>query len=218
MQDEPEPASFRLGGLYEQTGLYEGPVTSWGRRLEIILAPCTIPEDVVRLYARICEDLHPMQAHYGPEGATTRPRPQDCYWAVWADEHLYPGRSCGDGRLIGFAWTQAPNATTRTYAFGFFPECRRHGLGVSVKEALIARAFAEVGVNKVECDVYSCNVWSLRVLHAPDDSMKLEGIQRATIQVGGVFYDRHLFGLTREEWENNGNSSPPADTVRDMSG
>lgn len=197
---DDEPASFRLGGLYEMTGLYEGPVTSWGVTHRIVLAPCTVPADIQRLYARIGEDLHPMPLHYGPEGLDPRPRPQDRYWAVWADEHGLPGRSCGDGRLIGFAWTQAPSPTTRTYAFGLFPECRRQGHGVCVKQALIAWGFADPTVAKVEAEIYSGNQWSLNVLHGLDDPMQREGCQRQTVKVGGVYYDRIHFGITRAEW------------------
>lgn len=217
-----EPASFRLGGLYELTGLWEGPVTTWNAPHTILLPELTLPGQVQGLWARICEDLHPMEGHYGPEGATARPRPQDRYLAVGVDHHGQGGHPCGDVQLIGLAWTQAPSPTTRAYGFGLFPECRGLGHGVCVKRALIAQCFADPEVHRVEAEVIGFNLWSLKVLHGIDDEMTEEGRLREAVQIEGQFYDRVFFGLLRAEWEarqareEGSNSSPRADRTGDM--
>ena len=215
--------SDELGGLYEETGLWEGPSTSWGATHDIILAPIDAPKQAAALWARICEDLHPLEGYFGPgpdEAAAARPRPQDRYLAVGVDQHGQVGHPCGDVPLIGLAWTQAPSPTTRAYGFGLFPECRGLGHGVCVKRALIARCFAEEAVHKVEAEVISFNLWSLKTLHGIDDEMTEEGRLREAVLIGGIYYDRVFFGLLRERWEarrgveESGNSRASAGSVR----
>ncbi len=203
------PLSAHLGGLYEQTGLYEGPVTSWGATHGIVLTPLNEPRQIEALWARICEALYPMEAHFGPEGRDPRPRPQDRYLTVGVDHHGAPGHPCGDVEPIGLAWVQAPSATTRAYGFGLFPLCRGLGHGVCVKRALIAHCFAapvDPAVHKVEAEVLGSNLWSLKTLHGLDDEMTEEGRLRETVRLGGVYHDRIFFGITRAEWEA---TSPP---------
>jgi hypothetical protein len=133
-----------------------------------------------------------MERHYGPEGAAPRPRPQDSYSVVTVD-----------GLPIGLAWVQAPSSTTRAYGFGLFPECRKLGHGVCVKQALIDRCFEEtLDIHKVEAEVIGANLWSLKVLHGIDDIMTEEGRVRESIQIDGQYYDRIFFGITRAEWNH----------------
>lgn len=198
-----ERRSDQYGGLYEETGLFCGPSSSWGAERRIRLVPTADPGEIAGWWARVCEDLHPMEAHFGHEGRAPRPRIQDAYLAVWLDESLAPGKSCGDGRLLGLAWLQRPYAGIRAYGFGLFPECRGSGHGVCVKSALIARCFSDPDVHRVETEVYASNAWSLCVLHGVDDPMEREGVQREVMSLGGRSYDRVLFGILREEWERS---------------
>lgn len=224
--DHPDvrPLSAHLGGCYEQTGLFEGAVTSWGATHGILLTQVDAPEQVRGLWTRICTDLHPLEGHFGPEGRAPRPRPQDRYLTVGVEHHGEAGRPCGDVEVIGLAWTQAPSPTTRAYGFGLFPECRRLGHGVCVKRALIARCFAAPAVHRVEAEVIGFNLWSLKVLHGLDDEMTEEGRLREAVRIEGRYYDRIFFGLLRPVWaaaqtsavESSGNSAPPPATVRDM--
>jgi len=196
--------SDALGGLYDQTGLYEGPATSWNASHRILLPALTLPGQIQALWARVGDDLRPLEGYFGPgpdEATAPRPRPQDRYFAVGVDQHGQPGHPCGDVQLIGLAWTQAPSPTTRAYGFGLFPECRGLGHGVCVKRALIAQCFAEEAVHRVEAEVIGFNLWSLKVLHGLDDEMTEEGRLREAVRLGGVYYDRVFFGLLRPEWE-----------------
>jgi hypothetical protein len=183
--------SDQHGGLYEQTGLFEGAVTSWGARHTIGLIPINIQSQIRAFWWRICEDLHPMERHYGPEGAVPRPRSHDSYSVVTVD-----------GLPIGLAWVQAPSSTTRAYGFGLFPECRKLGHGICVKQALIDRCFEEASdIHKVEAEVIGANLWSLKVLHGVDDIMTEEGRVRETVYIDGQYYDRIFFGITRSAWQ-----------------
>ena len=196
-----ERRSDAYGGLYEDTGLYEGRSATWGARHRIQLVPTADPEDIARWWARVCEDLHPMEAHFGHEGRAPRPRVQDSYLAVWLDESLAPAGGCGDGRLIGLAWLQRPYPGIRAYGFGLFPECRSLGHGVCVKREILSVCFSDPDIHRVETEIYSSNPWSLRVLHGVDDPMTREGIQREVMELNGRYYDRVLYGITRSEWE-----------------
>lgn len=198
--DISERRSDALGGLYAETGLFEGPSANWGVRHAIQLVPTANPDETRGWWRRICEDLSPMEAHFGHEGRVPRPRVQDTYLAVWLDESLAPGKGCGDGRLIGLAWLQRPYPGIRAYGFGLFPECRKLGHGVDVKESILALCFGDPNIHRVETEVYSSNPWSLRVLHGVDDPMTREGVQREVMLLNGRYYDRVLFGITREEW------------------
>lgn len=183
-------ASDRHGGLYEETGLFTGPSAAWGAGHGLSLVPTVNAQAIASAWARVCEDLHPLEGHFGHEGRVPRPRAQDSYYAVSLAE-----------AALGLAWLQRPYPGIRAYGFGLFPEARRQGHGVCVKRALLTRCFSDPHIHRVECEVYSSNVWSLRVLHGPGDPMAREGVQREVMALNGRYYDRVLFGITRSTWE-----------------
>ena len=198
---DPRP-SDKLGGLYEETGLFCGPSATWNKpAYHIQLVRLDSAPEIAMLWGRMVSDLPQLERHFGYEGYVPRPRAHDSYFAVWRDESLGEGKGCGDGAMIGLAYTQQPTPTTMAYGFGLFAEAKGQHTGCDVKAAILAHCFARPKTHRVECEVYGSNPWSLRVLHGRGDPMKQEGIQKAVMEIDGIFYDRVLFGITREEWE-----------------
>ncbi len=163
----------------------------------ITLLPLKDPQVIADVWRRVCAGLE-LEAVFGPEGRDPRPRAKDTYFLAWDPDHL-DRRPCGDG-AIGLVYTQRPAPTTMAFALGLFPEYRGRGLGPIVRDAAIELCFDDPAIYKVESEVYAGNAHSLGALHGKYARTKPEGRQRATICVRGQFYDRLLFGLTREEW------------------
>lgn len=147
--------------------------------------------EVADFWRRLMQGLPDPAEAYGPEWATARPRPADTYYLV------------SDGAsAIGLMYTQSPAMTTRVFALGLFKEFRGQGMGLAFKNAAIDFCFESPSVNKVETEIYASNTHSMAALRRPGSNrMALEGEQRDTIQVGGVFFARFLFGLTRKTFE-----------------
>lgn len=154
----------------------------------------TDPQEIAAAWKKACEGLVEPAAHFGPEWRTPRPRAADTYYLLL----LESGDVEGDVALI---WTQAPSPTTRSFGMALFPNARGRGLGPLVRDTAYELIFEDPVVHKLESEVYSSNSLSLEVLHRRFPKSKLEGIQRETIYINGTYYDRHLFGTTRDEWE-----------------
>jgi RimJ/RimL family protein N-acetyltransferase len=149
--------------------------------------------DIVELWNRVCKGLADPTIHFGPEWTIPRPRLLDTYYAVSPVDQR--------NEDIALVWIQAPAPTTRTFGMGLFEEWRGRRLGPLVRDTALEICFHDPVVWKTESETYGSNLWSLRVLHERHPRTKPEGIQRATIKIGETYYDRHLYGLTREEWE-----------------
>lgn len=158
---------------------------------ELVLQP-EPAERAPQLWARACAGLDPLEACFGPEGRAPRPRAGETYWTAWLDP-MAPGP-------VGLIWTQRPAPTTATFGLSLFEAWRQRGMGALLRDAALVLAFLEPETWKVETEIYLSNERSLTVLHQHHGRMREEGLQRATIQVGGRYYDRLLVGLTRDEW------------------
>jgi len=159
------------------------------------------PAAIAEAWRRVCRGIEPTPAiAFGPEWAEERPRAGDGYALILDDHAIANGRACGD-EAIGLLWVQKPCETTRVFGFGLFPEYRGYGVGPLVRDAIYTRVFENPAVRKLESCVYTSNPRSLATLHGERGRSLEEGRQRATIQIDGIFYDRVLFGITREEWE-----------------
>lgn len=159
------------------------------------------PETIAESWRRVCKGIEPSPAiAFGPEYDEPRPRAHEGYSLILDAHALTNGRACGDD-AIGLLWVQKPSVTTSVIAFGLFAEYRGHGLGPLVRDAIYARVFANPTVHKLESCVYTSNLRSLATLHGERGRSREEGRQRDSIQIDGIYYDRVLFGITREQWE-----------------
>ena len=170
--------------------------------------------DASRAWTRACQGIDPPDLAFGPEWRQPRPRAGEKYFLIWDDHHPAQGRTCGDGP-VGLLFVTWPSETTVSFGMGLWAECRGQGLGPTVRDAIYAFLFSDLAIHKLESQVYSSNGQSLGALHGQHSRSRLEGRQLESIRIGAAFYDRLLFGITRDEWEaeNGGNSRPPPDTV-----
>ena len=123
---------------------------------------------------------------------------------------------------MGLLWVTWPSDTTVRFGMGLWYLCRDLGIGWRVRDAIYGFLFSDPEIHKIESEIYSSNPHSQAALHGTKARSVEEGRQRETIRIDGVYYDRILYGCTRARWEAirpqelGSNSSPPADTVRDM--
>lgn len=100
---------------------------------------------------------------------------------------------------VGAAWIDRNHhADTAEIGLGVLPTHRRKGIGRFAARALLRYSFMKLGVHRVESTVVSGNEASM-AMHK--GGMNEEGRQRAAVKVGGQYYDRVMYGLLRDEWE-----------------
>lgn len=166
--------------------------------MKLVLLPVDDARTIADLWRRVCEGIDPLEVAFGPEGRDPRPRKCDTYYLIWDDDHV-EYRACGDG-IMGLVYTQRPAPTTARFGMALLPEYRGKGLGTAVRDAAYDLCFSDSNVWKLESEVYSSNEHSLAALHGKHGRSALEGVQRATIRIGSVFYDRLLYGITRPQY------------------
>ena len=84
-----------------------------------------------------------------------------------------------------------------TLQLGLRPEWRGKGYGATLGRLLTRYAFENLGMEKIEGSAFGSNPASVAMQAG---GMTAEGVQRRHCKVRGQYVDRHLFGLTREEW------------------
>ena len=165
--------------------------------------PILRPKDIAAAWTQCCAELDPPDLAFGPEWREPRPRAGEKYFTIWDGHHLARGQPCGDGS-IGLLWVAWPGPTTTRFGMGLWPACRGQGLGPAAADAIYDFLFSDLGIHKVESEVYSSNPHSLAALHGPKAPRRYrareEGRQRAAIAIGDRYYDRVLFGYDRDEW------------------
>lgn len=79
------------------------------------------------------------------------------------------------------------------------PEMRGRGYGTDAIRTLLKYAFLEMNMNRIGLEVMSYN---LPAIHSYQRvGFKLEGTLRAFAYRDGVYYDMHIMGILRSEWE-----------------
>jgi RimJ/RimL family protein N-acetyltransferase len=141
------------------------------------------------MFRSACGGLRNPALQFGPEWIVPRPRPGEAYYAAALSS-----------TVVGLIWIQAPSRSTRTFGLGLWEQWRGRRLGPVIRDVALTLCFTDPDVWKVETEIYTSNDRSIRVLHQRFGRMTEEGIQRDTIQVDGVYWDRLLLGLTRSEW------------------
>lgn len=162
------------------------------------------PVDLPHFWARLCAEIDPPDLAFGPEWQQPRPRPGEWYFLIWDGRHPGEGRACGDG-TIGLIFLREPSPTTVSFGIGLWPACRGQGLGPAACDDAYDFIFSTFpGIHKIESEVYTSNQRSLAALHGPEAGRRYrpheEGRQRATMAIQERYYDRVLYGYTRDEW------------------
>ncbi len=78
------------------------------------------------------------------------------------------------------------------------PRCWGKGIMTEVLRAVLEYAFCEIGLNRVQAEVFEGNAASVRVLKKC--GMQQEGVARQKYYKDGVFIDAQLYAVLREEF------------------
>jgi RimJ/RimL family protein N-acetyltransferase len=79
------------------------------------------------------------------------------------------------------------------------PEMRGRGFGSDAVRVMLKYAFLEMNLNRVGLEVLSYNEAALRSYQRV--GFRLEGSLRAFAYRDGIYYDMHVMGILRSEWE-----------------
>jgi RimJ/RimL family protein N-acetyltransferase len=79
------------------------------------------------------------------------------------------------------------------------PEMRGRGYGSDAIRVMLKYVFLEMNLNRVGLEVLSYNEGAMRSYQRV--GFKLEGTLRAFAYRDGVYYDMHIMGILRSEWE-----------------
>jgi len=73
------------------------------------------------------------------------------------------------------------------------------GYASETLQAIIVYCFGELGMNRIEVEIYDFNTPSIRLFER--NGFQRDGTRRQYILKGGIFKDEHLYSLLRDEWE-----------------
>ncbi len=79
------------------------------------------------------------------------------------------------------------------------------GYASETLQAIIAYCFKELGMNRIEAEIYEFNLHSIRLFER--NGFQQDGTRRQYIFKDGVFKDEYLYSLLREEWERQNKAS-----------
>lgn len=74
------------------------------------------------------------------------------------------------------------------------------GYATEIMSAVVEFGWKQMGLNRIEADIVQGNNASIHILTKL--GFKSEGVLRQRLRKGGKYYDVHLFGLLRSDYEN----------------
>lgn len=118
--------------------------------------------------------------------------------------HSYPFaiRTLVEDRLVGLVLIKDIFWQARHCSFFIGlgnPEMRGRGYGTDAIRVMLRYVFLEMNLNRVGLEVLSYNQAAMRSYQRV--GFKLEGTLRAFSYRDGVYYDMHIMGILRSEWE-----------------
>jgi RimJ/RimL family protein N-acetyltransferase len=96
---------------------------------------------------------------------------------------------------LGFDWR---NGVGRLSRVAIAPSARGQGLAKPMLRLVLGQAFAQVGIERVELNVYPFNIPALQSYRAL--GFVHEGTRRSSAKVGSERWDTIHMGLLRSEW------------------
>ncbi len=106
------------------------------------------------------------------------------------------------GRAVGhieLGFIDYRNATAVVCRVLVLPEARRRGVCAAMMERLLALAFGEMGLRRIELRVYSFNTPAIRCYERAGFSR--EGVLRQAQRMGDELWDLVVMGILRDEWK-----------------
>jgi ribosomal-protein-serine acetyltransferase len=121
----------------------------------------------------------------------------------YAESGRFDALICVDKQIVGSIGFHNFDAVNRSAHIGYWISRKFEGQGIVSRScrALIEYLFEVRQLNRLQIN---CNVENVRSRAIPERlGFKLEGIHRQVEFLNGRFGDWAIYGLLREEWENN---------------
>ena len=107
-----------------------------------------------------------------------------------------------DNKLIGNCGLHHLDLKNRTAIFGIFIGDKDYwgkGYGTDSTRTLLRYAFEQLGLNRVELEVYDYNPRAVRAYEKA--GFRRDGVRRQALYRDGEFHDIYLMGILRADWE-----------------
>jgi ribosomal-protein-alanine N-acetyltransferase len=72
------------------------------------------------------------------------------------------------------------------------------GYASETLQAIVSYCFTELGLNRIEAEIYEFNDRSIRLFER--QGFRRDGVRRQYIFKDGMFKDEYIYSLLREEW------------------
>ncbi len=110
-----------------------------------------------------------------------------------------------EGKLIGNCGLHRVDLKNRSAVFGIFIGDKEYwgkGYGTDATRTLLRFAFAELGLNRIELEVYAFNPRAIRAYEKA--GFRRDGVHRQGLYREGKFHDEYIMCILREEWQAGG--------------
>lgn len=118
------------------------------------------------------------------------------------DNILFAILALPDRRLIGNCGLHKLDWKNRHALFGIFIGDKDYwgkGYGTDAVRTIVRYAFSELGLNRVELEVYDYNPRAIRAYEKA--GFRREGVRRQALYREGAFHDIYSMSILREDWE-----------------
>jgi RimJ/RimL family protein N-acetyltransferase len=107
-----------------------------------------------------------------------------------------------ENKLIGNCGLHAVDLKNRGAVFGIFIGDKNYwgkGYGTDATRTLLRFAFEQLGLNRVELEVYAFNPRAMRAYEKA--GFRRDGVRRQALYREGQFHDIYVMCILREEWD-----------------
>ncbi len=107
-------------------------------------------------------------------------------------------------KLIGDCGLHGIDLKNRTGIYGIFIGDKDYwgkGYGTDATRTLLRFAFEQLGLNRVELEVFDYNPRAVRAYEKA--GFRRDGVRRQALYRDGEFHDIYLMGILRADWETN---------------
>ncbi|MGW2297141.1 GNAT family N-acetyltransferase [Streptomyces violaceorubidus] len=154
----------------------------------------------------IVNDPEVVRFTFEPTGELTLDRLRSWYGVRTADpdrlDLAVTDRATGElvGEVVLYEWDPAARSCTFRTLLG--PRGRDRGLGSEATRLIVGHAFGQVGLHRVQLEVYADNPRARRAYEKA--GFVVEGVRREAALRGGTRVDEVLMAVLRHEWRARG--------------
>jgi RimJ/RimL family protein N-acetyltransferase len=118
------------------------------------------------------------------------------------DNIIFAILTLAENHVIGNCGMHRIDLKNRSANMGIFIGDKNYwgkGFGTDATRTLLHYAFEQLGLNRVELEVYDFNPRAIRSYEKA--GFRRDGVRRQALYRGGKFHDIYLMGILREDWE-----------------